>query len=774
MDKKNEPIKDKEFELYLRSTYRHKLEEEILKTGYGKRIKELEKLGIGMSLEDAIDKYVERSGYTLDNLGNVKLEEDSIGGIYKENVTEASKKIGFDISGLDAKQISQVINQLEYVQDVKDIRIDGKTIEGRKVQDNQMTNNLIEICKKLNIQEAEYSLDKNDMKMLLRNLKFSEEEINQYIATYEKNSLETFLSTTSDKELIKNLAIFSYVFETKQYSNLDTEITELQRFLNEDCLDSKFLKYIVDENGKFDLERGLKFFKDFKEKREESDLTRQINKYSTKKELNKSDEEKLAEIFVVAYSKGNDIQKQNMIAIAQTNGIDIIDENGKIDRSKVEEYGKKIHGKDFNFSEILEEYSFEGQAACDKLDRIGKSILNGHTTETPTSVEDVNNVRKTALRNEKRICSAKEKIIYDVLNSQNALTPLVDYYKNPENAKQLILLFCKFRDEEIIANNPNRKGPFNSKSVNSGKNENSVSWIIGKYIKEHKEVFGEYLRSDGKLNQEKVMEIVNANELNASRAANSLIAYEQIKKRTDEIDALENDKANKSKLNDIEKFLKKNEEQDLTEEEKNELYSLAKHIPVDILSTQNLEALKKLDEAKFKEAFKGKKVERNVGKDSLGAIYFSAAKLLVKGVYALPKMLINKEARKEYMPKIKKHIESGTKRIMNLNQNNQNGEHDGEHDSTTAKPKKGIFSNIFKKNTPKQLEAGVSATPEKLDRTLPENSDKISANQQTFEEHYKVNNSNGQVEKKAAEDAAKNTTENRDVVVEEDRSEDTK
>ena len=38
---KKDPIKDGEFESYLRITYRYKLEEELLRTKYGRRIKEL-------------------------------------------------------------------------------------------------------------------------------------------------------------------------------------------------------------------------------------------------------------------------------------------------------------------------------------------------------------------------------------------------------------------------------------------------------------------------------------------------------------------------------------------------------------------------------------------------------------------------------------------------------------------------------------------------------------------------------------------------------------
>lgn len=374
--KKEEPIKDKELDLYLRTIYPSKLEEELLKTGYGRRIKELEKLGIGISIEEVLEKYQERNGYTVDNVGNIKIEEDSIGEIYKENIEAASKRIGFDISGLDARQISQVLSQLEYVQDVKDIKIDGRTHIDGIAQTNQKENNLLAICEKLNIPESEYSLDKNSMKLILSSLKISDEQIDKYVKLYEDATINTFLSTVSDADLVKNLAIFSYVFETKQYNNLDVEIAELQSFLDNDCSDSKFLEKITDENGKFDLQKGLKFYEDFQKQREESDLSKKISKYSIKRELTPSDEKGIAETFIVAFDKGNEVHKKQVIAIAQTNGIDILDKDGNLDKSKIEMYGKKVYGKNFSFQEILEKNSFEGQVAMDELDRIKRRAYN--------------------------------------------------------------------------------------------------------------------------------------------------------------------------------------------------------------------------------------------------------------------------------------------------------------------------------------------------------------------------------------------------------------
>ena len=597
-----------------------------------------------MSIEEVIEKYQERNGYTIDGVGNVKVEEDAIGEIYKENIVEASRKIGFDISGLNIKQISQVMSQLEYVQDVKDIRIDGNTNADRTVQVNRKEYNLLAICDKLNIQESEYTLDKNSMSMLLSSLDISDKEIKDYIKSYENATLDTFLRNESDVNLIKYLAIFGEIYNTNQYNNINTEITGLQSYLEKYCSDSIFLKNITDENGKFNLDKGLKFFEDFQKQREETDLVNKINRYSTKRELTPKDEKGLIETFVIACARGSEIQKRQVIAIAQTNGIDISDENGNLDKHKIEEYGKKIYGKDFSFEETLEKNTFKGQAAMEELDRIKQSILMGDTVGSPTDSGEVNTAKEAAKWNEKRICSTKEKIIYDVLNSQNALTPLIDFYKNPENAKQVIILFYKFRDEEIKANNPKRDREFNSRSINSGRDD-TVSGIIKKYMREREDVFGEYLRSDGSLDPKKVMEILEENEITANMSANIFVAYEQIRNRTNNIEMLARSNGNKEKLKNIDTFLRKSKETELSEEEKNRLYTLARYTPVDILSTETLEELKNLDEEKFKETFKGKQVVKNVGKDSIGAIYFSAAKLFVKGVYALPKMVISKKAK---------------------------------------------------------------------------------------------------------------------------------
>ena len=79
--------------------------------------------------------------------------------------TEASKRIGFDISNLNTKQISQVLSQLEYVQDVKDVRVDEIATSTEK-----QIEEFNDILKFLDIEESKYVLDKNTMQENLVNL----------------------------------------------------------------------------------------------------------------------------------------------------------------------------------------------------------------------------------------------------------------------------------------------------------------------------------------------------------------------------------------------------------------------------------------------------------------------------------------------------------------------------------------------------------------------------------------------------------------------------
>ena len=66
---------------------------------------------------------------------------------------------------MNTKQISQVLSQLEYVQDVKDVRVDEIATSTEK-----QIEEFNDILKFLDIEESKYVLDKNTMQENLVNL----------------------------------------------------------------------------------------------------------------------------------------------------------------------------------------------------------------------------------------------------------------------------------------------------------------------------------------------------------------------------------------------------------------------------------------------------------------------------------------------------------------------------------------------------------------------------------------------------------------------------
>lgn len=727
-------IKDEEFSLYLKNNYEQQVEEELLKTSYGKRIKALEKIGLGITVQEAVEKFCEKVGFSFDQIGNVKIEQDTISQIYIENINEISKAIGFDVSELDIQQITQVKSQIDEGQNAKDVKIDGITISKNSEKDI----NIDEIFEKLKIPETDYVLETKNMQRLLEGLGISKEKAVAHIKDYSKKVVDTYLVSKEDVGLISCLVYMRAAIENNVDVNANLGIDEFEAQIAL-YKNSKYWKEIVNEKGEIDFEKSMKFIKEFGEARDSKDLTNKLNFLLSQKKLSKENEKKLAEVIVRVAKNGNEVQIESAKMLAKKFGIDLIDADGRIDENKVFKYGKTVFGKDFSPNEILKSSTFKGEFALEELARIEVSIQNGFFTPN-ANVDEINEKNGEAKRFETRLCSKKEAVIFNILNAENAgNTRGWEFYSNPQNAKQLVLLFCKFREDEIKENNLklNRQDKeFNENSINSCKNSNNASAILKKFMQEHKECFDEYLNSDGNLNTRKVMEIVRENKLDASRAANNLIAYERIKKETKKIEEVE--VTNEKALKNMKLLLNKGKNEILSEDEKKKLYAAAAQMPVDILSTEMLEELKKMDEVAFQKAFSGKTVERNVGQNTWGAIYHSATKLFVKGVYALPKMIMDKNARKEYMPKIKKHIENGSKRISKKilpDEKNFNSSKSGILDK---------FKNLFsKKNNQNLLGAG---TKEVLDKN--NNNQKVET-ESTFNTRYSVDNTGNKVENEA-------------------------
>ena len=194
-----------------------------------------------------------------------------------------------------------------------------------------------------------------------------------------------------------------------------------------------------------------------------------------------------------------------------------------------------------------------------------------------------------------------------------------------------------------------------------------------------------------------------------------MIAYEQIKKRTDKIEEEEVEYKNKIKLINnkiVDARESQNDDIDI-----DEIFEAAKGIPAELLTTETLEFLKNADEKRFHEIFDVDRAVHTVGQNSWGAIYFSAAKFFVKGA-AVTKMLLDKEARKKYMTNIKKTVGE----VLSKKEDNKEGEN-----KTSSNKRKGFFSKIFKKDKTELLPEGSDVQKEE------NNSEHWNKNQQAFD-----------------------------------------
>jgi hypothetical protein len=745
MSANNNPVKDEEFALYLKQNYEYQLEDELLKTNYGKKIKALEKLGVGITFKDTVSKYVERFGFSFDNVGNVKVEETSIAELYEEDLAQVSKKIGIDVSGLEIKEISHIYAEVKNGENVSEEKI----LEQYTANSNMLS--LKEICKKYDIPKSEYALDKNSMRQILLGCNVSKEDAEKYISKNEKITIDTYMETKEDVEFIRSLLKMDLCLREYNIEELNELVEEFESKIPQYKKSKlgKDLKFFVSSNGKISLTKAMQYFKKFEKEREFAGLSRKTGNFSKKESLEEgNDEKEFVEILLRTIKENDDVQIEQVIKIVKNLNIDVLDEKGNLDKNKVDKYGKEIYGESYDSNEIIEQSSLRGEAGLEFLDRVAESIEHGNTGKDFKDLDQVNQAKAKALKEEERICSKKEKVIFDVLNSQNPLNK--DLYSNPENAKQLIILYCKFREDEILKNKRNKedyKG-FSKNSINnSGYNSNKISKIIEKYILMHKENFKEYIKpGKNELNADNIMKVLEEENLSINISANNYVFYNLIKNRIDKIDKLENE--NGKKLKEINQLLGKKE---IDENEEKKLYNIAKSVPINAFSTEELEQLKEQNEEKFNEIFHRKKVERNVSQDNLSSIYFSAIRLIGKGLYVLPSMIINKEKRDEYIPKIKNHIENGKKRIIDLADDKKNeSEINKTENKTEDKPenkletkteksnkKEGIFSKIsklFGKNNVKLLNS-------REDFKLKRNSkDKSNSNEEQYDNFNKFNN----------------------------------
>ena len=714
--------------------YRQKVEDEFLQSKYGKRIKGFEKLGIGITFEEALESYIEKAGIITDKVGNVILEEECMNAVYQENLEIISKQIGYDITQFGFDKIERIIQNEDYAFAI------SKNIKKEEIEEEknilelfgikECDKSLFEICTELKIPEASYATSLSDFSKILKRTGIPIEKVDAYIKKYEKNTIDTFIESQEDIYLIESISYLHLIREGKL--SLDYE-SEKQMFLSiaETFKNSKYYQSILNENKQVDVEKAEKFYLEFIEARNSSDLTRKLSKYFTYTKILDMETEKDVFVTVLRAYKSNDpIQIKNAIEISKNLKLDVLGRKGLFNERKLQRYGKKFFGKSFDADKIVHLSEFNDDTIEENLDRIMGSILDYEPIPSIKTVDTVNEYKEKQKQKEKVTCCKKDELAMSILNGRNNMS-----------TEQILAIYCKFRSLELnerrIVNS--NKAPVELTASNMAIPQNyGVASIVRKYIIENKEKFSEYLTESGDLENKKIIDALKDKNFSFNEQIEINSVFGEIRRQTKSIDRKE-----KEHFSDIEslkvdiRILSRGQ---LSDAKKKEMFKKAKHLQKDnILPTELIEKLKEVDPENFEKTFKKSDIEARIEDGSFRAfIYGKVGVSFRKAFVELPNQIFtrNKDASnvfgidKSMIKSLRKMRATKEKLAKKLELGNLREERKETQRNLPAVRKESIFDKVKKAFSRKREE---NVVKEEEDRKIPQNVSDKSTNNQTVE-----------------------------------------
>lgn len=709
-------INDGELNMLFEKEYDEKLVYELSKTEEGKRISSLQKIGINISLKQIANKYIEKNGRESDEFGNIHIDKVVLSNVYNQTIEEISLKLGYKITDFHIERVGNVDN----------VRQNPFENENKLQEKLEEVDKLLEDIGNKNIDE--HFIETNDIAKILEYINdgsLTEEQIKSETQKHEESSIKNNLENEVETLIIEYAYDIRLMQEPEFRAYLTSEenikqfISDKLELLKELSKNSKFGARIKDENGEITEESVLKFIAEFEQERNSDDLYNKITKYLTYDASQIDDEErgKVAKVFVRAENSKDPVIRNLSKEMARRLGFDVIVQNS-LSKKKIEDLCKEAFGDDCDVAQLLEQSELNYKTAAKELENIREAIKIMGQCDGKTRT-DILKYRENSARVQKRICSEKEKNIFDVLNSVNAGYTKKNEYSKDEYVKIVVSLYCKFREEEISSKNNKFQG-LSHKSFNR-EGEGSNSSIVRKFMQENSQYFGKYLKDIEKVNATAALEMLKHEEMSTGEFNKYLIAYKQITSRNDKI--VEKEKLNADKVNNVKdmlrNFLEKRDNEGIVDEKlQDEIFKAAKKVPPDVFSTEMLTKLEGLDPDKFRKTFKKSDAIRSIGQNTAKSMYFAAARL-----FSYVPMLIhsaNTEGIKEtFLPTIKRakekfkklKYESPELSIINF-----------ENDDKRPKGVKKLISKIFGKKNKKLLGAGSVSTERQEEQASVKNS----------------------------------------------------
>lgn len=677
------PIKDNELDKLFQKDYQEEVEYKISETSIGKKIKALEKLRLGISLKNAAKRYLEIVGVTADFTGEVILEEDNLNILYQETVSVVLQETGIDISNYQISEVVQLTREIEGGKNPEEIKAE---LEIKKVFESMQ--------EELKYQSEVFGfIDSNDIEILLKGslrTGLSEDEIHRMIKEYDSKEVKNNIETQDDVDLFRMAYDLKFCIESEEYAELvPLYLREIEKLRGK----SKFFDRLLGKDGKVSLEKLIDFIDEFETERNDAKLYTKATKLAVygPEDIDEEKSEEIAKVLALVTETKDENLKKIVLELAKKLELGVLNESGEeFNIDAINQYFEKVYGPGITLQKVLNKTQFNKYTAIDRLDEIENDIAIEGPNKSANRSEILKR-RERSKKREERICSKREKIIFDVLNSVNAGNIKNNLYENEEFAQNVVALYCKFREDEISRNKKSFLG-LTGRSFNS-ESERSNSAIVRKFMQENSHCFEKYLVDLDKVDYVKAIDMLQTETMGKNQFSNFFIAYKQITSRTRSIVKDEKDNAEKmtnitNLMMDIKRAKKENDEIDL--EKVGEIFELAKGIPKSVFSTEMLVELKELDPEQFKKTFK----PRIIGTSTIESAYYAAARFFTK----IPVLIgSSKSTINKYMPKVKE-----TKRLAKA-QDKKEGKEFEPYESPREPGVRGMLKRIFLRNKTKAL-----------------------------------------------------------------------
>lgn len=659
---KSGPIRDNELEIIFQQDIAGKLEEQLVETPLGKRIKVLEALGLDISVRNIVEQYIEQEGNTLDRTGNPYLEETALLEIYTTRENAISEILNIDISKItDLAFLQKAVSDIEHKKNVEKYgvwaameiqRADLSRREELKEfydleKDYGFLFKVISYSAVKGFYESFNSFTTSDHLMydMMKNpnLKMDKNQIEEMVKKHEKNTVDSNIENKDTVKVLRSLyklrtAVIhkDLIGEKESQEEIKEALKEISRVSGK----AQYTQFFTDENGDINIEKAIEFLNDWETARNDAKIFDDMSSFS-KVDFSLLNRDTLPKILIsIQRAQMGESEENKKLAKAFAEklrkelSIDLFS-GEDLDSGEIEKFYEKItDGADIYFE--IEQAEWNEFTASDKLDRVDDAIdLDlGTSSKSRDQIND-NKESMNKLLQEKK---ADKKFAIEQIIKKGNYTP-----------EQIVALFYEFRYKEVTEKG-NHIDQFDGRQLWNAK-EHGTAEAIMTYMLEHPEQFKEYIKSSGSLNGKQINELISRNEFSNEERNGISNAFYMIENTMTTID-----RKRAQDKEEVVKLLVKLESYrgilgtDISSKEKDKLFRDAKKLySTNSLSKAVLRDLVRIDKERFKQ------MHKEVEKETNGDRNFGLLKTMSN---------IGKNLKKTISKERKKEKENGNKGIL--------------------------------------------------------------------------------------------------------------